>query len=56
MRFAVLEMKLCLTKILQKYNIYPTPSTPKQLQFIEGTVRRPVNKIPIILKKRISNF
>jgi hypothetical protein len=52
MRFAVLEMKLCLIKILKKYDINSTPNTPTQLKYIEGTVRRPVNKIPVVLKKR----
>jgi len=52
MRFAVLEMKLCLTKILKKYDVFSTANTPKELKFIEGTVRRPINKIPIVLKKR----
>lgn len=52
MRFALLEMKLTLVKLLLKYNIKPTCNTPGELVFVEGTVRRPKNKIPIMLEKR----
>ena len=52
MRFALLEMKLTLVKLLSKYNIKSTPNTPSELSYVEGTVRRPKTKIPIILEKR----
>jgi hypothetical protein len=52
MRYAVLEMKLSLVKILSKYDVLPTDNTPKKLEYIEGTVRRPKTQIPIMLKKR----
>jgi hypothetical protein len=53
MRFALLEMKLALVKILIKYNVRPTANTPTKLDiWTEGTVRRPKQKIPIILEKR----
>ncbi len=52
MRFALIEMKLTLVKILGKYNVKSTPNTPRELKYVEGTVRRPKTKIPIILEKR----
>lgn len=53
MRFALLEMKLALVKILMKYNVRPTADTPSKLDiWTEGTVRRPKQKIPIRLEKR----
>ena len=52
MRFALLEMKLTLVKLLLKYNVKNTKNTPIELSFVEGTVRRPKNKIPICLEKR----
>ena len=52
MRFALIEMKLTLVKLLQKFNVKSTPNTPTQLSYVEGTVRRPKNGIPIVLEKR----
>ncbi len=52
-RFAELEMKLALTKILLNFDVLATENTPKTLQYTEGTVRRPKNAIPIFLKTRI---
>ena len=51
-RFAELEMKLALAKILLNYDILATANTPTSLYYTEGTVRRPKNKIPILLKTR----
>lgn len=52
MRYALIEMKLALSKVLLKFNVHATPNTPLTLQYIEGTVRRPKNKIYIKLEKR----
>ena len=55
MRFALLEMKLTLVKLLMKYDVKSTSNTPSELSYVEGTVRRPKTKIPIILSKRNIN-
>jgi hypothetical protein len=47
-----MEMKLALAKTLLKYDVLPTENTPNKLHYIEGTVRRPKTKIPIMIKKR----
>lgn len=52
MRFALLEMKLILAKILLKYDVRATANTCSSLSYTEGTVRRPKNKIIIKLEKR----
>jgi hypothetical protein len=49
-----MEMKLALAKLLLKYDVLPTENTPTRLEYIEGTVRRPKTKIPIMIKKRVS--
>lgn len=52
MRYALMEMKMALAKVLLKFDVLPTENTPTNLTYIEGTVRRPKNIIPIKLKKR----
>jgi cytochrome P450 len=54
MRYAQMEMKMALAKILLKYDVLSTQNTPKKLEYIEGTVRRPKTKIPIMIKKRVN--
>nr|UOU03275.1 cytochrome P450 3045B1 [Brachionus rubens] len=57
MRYALMEMKMALAKILFNYDIFPTESTPKRLvNFTEGTVRRPKDVITIKLKRRNKGF
>ena len=53
MRYALMEMKMALAKILFNYNVLPTENTLKKLiNFTEGTVRRPKDLIKIKLVKR----
>ena len=52
MRFALLEIKVTLIKLLRKYTMHESENTPKNLKFFEGIVRRPLNGVPIMLKKR----
>nr|QVK45581.1 cytochrome P450 [Brachionus paranguensis] len=53
MRYALMEMKMALAKILFNFNIVPTENTPKRLvNFTEGTVRRPKDVIKVKLVKR----
>jgi cytochrome P450 len=53
MKFAMVEMKLALVKLLHKYEIHPSPETPDKIVFTEGAVRTPKYGIPIKLKKRV---
>ena len=52
MKFAILELKIALCKLLTTYEIQPTENTPKKLDFNEGIVRTPKNGINVIFHKR----
>lgn len=54
MKFALLEVKLTLVKILSKFIVEPSLNTPDELFFAENVVRRPKHGIPVIFTKRIS--
>lgn len=53
MKFALIELKLALIKILKTYEMLPTPDTPDKLDYAEGFVRSAKQKISVIFKKRI---
>jgi hypothetical protein len=50
MKFALLEAKVALIKILKNFKIYSTENT--SLSFVEGVVRSPKNGIKVLIKKR----
>ena len=52
MKFAILELKIALVKLLSAYEIKPTPNTPKMLDFNEGIVRTPKNGVFVTFNKR----
>ena len=52
MKFALIEMKLILVKVLKDYDINPTSSTPKVLEIKEFPLRRPKNTISVCIGKR----
>jgi cytochrome P450 family 3 subfamily A len=52
MRFALVEIKLTLAKILSKYDVLPSVHTPNEIIFAEGVVRRPRDGISVMIKKR----
>jgi hypothetical protein len=52
MRFALLEIKLTLVKVLRKFNVCPSRNTPEKLRFTEGSVRRPMNGVHVLFEKR----
>lgn len=52
MRFAILEMKLFLAKLLLTYDVLPAAEFPTKLEYVEGTVRRPKNEIKVKFRKR----
>ena len=53
MKFALIELKIALVKLLQEFSIHPAKNTPSRLEFMEGTVRVPKHGIHICLNKRI---
>ena len=53
MKFALLELKIGLVKLIQNFLIQATPNTPDELEYEEGLVRLPKNGIKVIFKKRI---
>jgi hypothetical protein len=50
MKFALLEAKVALVKILKNFKIYSTENT--SLAYVEGVVRSPKNGVKILIKKR----
>ncbi|GFY56534.1 cytochrome P450 3A8 [Trichonephila inaurata madagascariensis] len=55
MRFVHMQVKLCLAKILMKFQILPAPTTPKTLDFIEKRNILTVEKVEVLLKERSSS-
>jgi cytochrome P450 len=54
MKFALIEVKLSLVKLLSKFEIVKSEHTPTKLEFEEGpAIRRPKHGIPVIFKKRV---
>lgn len=54
MKFALLELKLALVKMISNYEIRPSKNTPEYLTFNEGIVRIPREDINVLIKKRDS--
>jgi hypothetical protein len=52
MKFAMIQMKLALAKVLLEYEVCATEDTPKSLEYIEGILRSTKSTIPIMFKKR----
>lgn len=52
MKFAMVEMKLALVKLLQRYEIHPTADMPDELELVESIVRTPKHGVKVVLKKR----
>lgn len=52
MKFALVEMKLAIVKLLLKYEIHPTENTPKKLEIVETIVRTPKNGVKVLFRKR----
>ncbi|GFT96179.1 cytochrome P450 3A8 [Nephila pilipes] len=55
MRFVHMQVKLCLAKILMKFQILPAPTTPQTLNFIEKRNILTVEKVEVLLKERSSS-
>ena len=56
MKFAMVQMKLALVKVLLEYEVCATESTPKSLEYIEKILRNTKSTIPIVFKKKEISF
>jgi hypothetical protein len=56
MKFALVELKVALTKIISQYEVIPTERTPMKLDFAEGTLRSPKNGVYVSFRKRNSHI
>ena len=52
MKFAVVEMKLALVKLLQRYELHASVNTPERLEFTESVVRTPKYGVNVLFRKR----
>ena len=52
MKFAILELKIGLVKLIHKFEIHSTQNTAEKLEFEESSVRVPKNGVHVIFKKR----
>nr|UOU03273.1 cytochrome P450 3045C1-1 [Brachionus rubens] len=52
MKFALIELKIALCKLLLNFEIFPSNNFVNKLEFIETVVRRPKNGVKVLLKKR----
>ncbi|KAG8178983.1 hypothetical protein JTE90_012496 [Oedothorax gibbosus] len=55
MRFVQVQVKLCLAKVLMKFQILPAPTTPSTLEYTESRNILKVNDVEVCLKERSSN-
>ena len=52
MKFALLEIKMAIIKILQKFEIFACENTPDVLEFVEGVVRSPRQPVKVVFNER----
>lgn len=52
MRFAQLEVKLMMIKLLRKYDILATTNIPQEMVYSEGIVRRPKFGVSAVFRPR----
>ena len=52
MKFALIELKIGLVKLLLNYEIKPGKSFPQKMQFNEGIVRTPKDGVNVVFNKR----
>jgi hypothetical protein len=55
MKFALIELKMAIVKLLLNYKIIPGAKFPTELCFREGIVRIPKEEINVIFEKRKNN-
>ena len=54
-RFALLELKLSLTKILKRFDVMKGPNTKEKMEYFERlAVRQPLGGVNVVFKQRDS--
>lgn len=53
MKFALIELKMAICKILINFIVEPGKDFPYQLEIIEGVVRSPKSDINVVMKERV---
>lgn len=56
MKFALIEIKAVLCKLLLSYEFLPTNDFQGDIELVEVLVRRPKNGLKILLKRRQVNY
>ena len=56
MKFALMEIKITLCKLLLNYEFLPPTDFQEDIELIEVIVRRPKKGLKVLLKKRLSSF
>lgn len=51
-KFAMLELKMCIVKLLRKFEVKSCDATPKQLDFVEGVIGILSHEVPVLFTKR----
>ena len=49
MNFALLEMKIVLTRMIKEYKFVKTTGTPQYLEFVEGITAHPKGEITLMV-------
>ncbi len=52
MKFALIEIKMAIIKILKKFEIFACENTPDVLEFVEGVVRSPRQPVKVVFNER----
>ena len=52
MNFALLEMKIVLTRMIKEYKFIKTAGTPQYLEIVHGTAAYPKGEITLMVEKR----
>lgn len=52
MKFAYLEVKIAIVRILMNFEVLPSKNMPDKLEFVEGVVRKPKGGINVCLQRR----
>ncbi|GBM39445.1 hypothetical protein AVEN_114235-1 [Araneus ventricosus] len=52
MRFALLEIKVCISNLLRRFRLKPHSTTKIPLQYKKGMVLLSVSELPLLLERR----
>ena len=52
MKFALMELKMCLIKIFSRFEVKTTENTNEKLDFIEGVIGILTHEVKLMFQKR----